>query len=105
MTEAELQKLHRIAMDNSELALMALRKGDIEKYRKLSADALLYEKKAALELYDKQIEPSRSVLFRSAGYIALDNADFIEAQKLYEYALEGNPPGEIEDELEELKIE
>jgi hypothetical protein len=105
MTDEEIEKLHRIAMDNSELALISLRYGDLDKYRRLSADALLYEKKAALEFYEKQIEPTRSVLFRSAGYIALDNADFIEAQKLYEYAMEGNPPGEMESELEGLKIE
>lgn len=105
MTDQELQKLHRIAMDNAELAIVALRQGDISRYRKFSAQAFTYEKQAALQFYERQIEPTRSVLFRSAGYIALDNADFIEAQKFYEYAKEGNPPAEIEDELEGLKVE
>lgn len=105
MTNEELEQLHRLAMDNSELALIALRQGDIGKFHQLSAEAFIYEKKAALGLYNQQLEPSRSVLFRSAAYIALDNANFIEAQKLYEYALEGDVPDEIEEELEELKVE
>jgi hypothetical protein len=105
MTNEELEKYHRIAMDNSELALIALREGDFEKFRQLSADAFHNEKKAALGLYNQEVEPSRSVLFRSAAYIALDNANFIEAQKLYEYALEGEAPEEIKTELEELKVE
>jgi hypothetical protein len=105
MTNEELEKFHRLAMDNSELALIALRQGDKDKFRALAADAFKYEKKAALGLYNQQIEPSRSVLFRSAGYIALDNADFVEAQKLYEYALDGDVPEEILEELEELRTE
>jgi hypothetical protein len=105
MTNEELEKFHRLAMDNSELALIAMHHGDMEKFHQLSADAFIYEKRAALGLYNQQIEPSRSVLFRSAAYIALDNADFAEAQKLYEYALEGNVPAEIADELRELKTD
>jgi hypothetical protein len=105
MKHEELQEFHRLAMDNAELSLMALRQGNFEKFRQLSSQAFIYEKKAALGLYDQQIEPSRSVLFRSAAYIALDNADFIEAQKLYEFALEGDVPNEIEEELKELKFE
>jgi hypothetical protein len=105
MTNEELQKLHRLAMDNSELALRALRNGDLGKFQELSERAFDYEKKAALGLYNQHIEPSRSVLFRSAAYIALDKADFIEARKLYEYALEGDVPSDLRDELEELKTE
>lgn len=105
MTNEELEEFHRMAMDNSELALIALHSGDMERFFQLSASAFIYEKKAALGFYDQQIEPSRSVLFRSAAYIALDNADFVEAQKLYEYALEGEVPTEIREELEELKVE
>lgn len=105
MDEKELEKLHNLAMDNSELALLSLQNGDIEKFHQLSASAFIYEKRAAMELIDKKIEPSRSVLFKSAAYIALDNADFVEAWKLYEYALDGNPPMEIGEELRELAIE
>ncbi len=105
MTNEDLEKLHRIAMDNSELALIALRNGDMENFHRLSADALLYEKKAALGLYNQSVEPSRSILFRSAAYIALDNSDFIEAKKLYEYALDGEVPEGLFKEFEELKVE
>ncbi|MEP0006120.1 MAG: Z1 domain-containing protein [Balneola sp.] len=105
MKNEELQKLHRLAMDNSELALRALRNNDLAKFKELSERAFDYEKKAALGLYNQHIEPSRSVLFRSAAYIALDGADFIEARKLYEYALEGDVPGDLREELEELKTE
>lgn len=105
MTNDDLQKYHRIAMDNSELALRALRNGDMDKFKELSERAFEYEKKAALGLYNQHIEPSRSILFRSAGYIALDNADFLEARKLHEYALEGDVPGELNEELDELRTE
>ena len=105
MNEKELEELHNLAMDNSELALLSLQNGDIDKFHELSASAFLYEKQAAMELIDKNIEPSRSVLFKSAAYIAIDNADFIEAQKLYDYALDGQPPIEIVEELRELSLE
>ncbi|MBI2273853.1 MAG: Z1 domain-containing protein [Bacteroidetes bacterium] len=105
MTDQQLEELHKLAMDNAELAIVALHNKDIKKFHELSAQAFLYEKQAALGLYEKQIEPSRSVLFRSAAYIALDNADYKEARILYEYAMEGDPPTEIREELNELKIE
>ncbi|MCW3075109.1 MAG: hypothetical protein JWP69_2178 [Flaviaesturariibacter sp.] len=105
MTNEQLEQFHQMAMDNSELALLALHGGDLNRFHQLSAAAFLYEKKAALGLFNQHIEPSRSILFRSAAYIALDNADFIEAQKLYDYALEGEVPSEIAQELEELKTE
>ncbi|PKD17658.1 hypothetical protein APR41_05470 [Salegentibacter salinarum] len=105
MKKEFIKKLHRLAMDNAEMAILSKRKGDLEKFDYYSKDALEYEKQAAIELFSEQVEPTRSVLFRSAGYLALDNADYVEAQKLYEYALEGNPPTEIISELRELKVE
>jgi hypothetical protein len=105
MNKEDIAKLHKLAMDNAEMAILAKRHGNTEKFKEYSKDALNYEKKAAIELFAEQIEPTRSVLFRSAGYLALDNANYIEAQKLYEYALEGNPPEEIKLELDDLKME
>src|SRR5258705_178840 len=64
MTNEETEQLHRIAMENSEIALIALQNGDYEKFHKLSAEAFLYEKKAALSLYDKQTDINISFVFQ-----------------------------------------
>lgn len=105
MKEDYIEKRHKLAMDYAEMAILARRNDNLEKFKEFSEKAMEYEKQAAIELFSEQIEPTRSVLFRSAGHLALDNADFVEAQKLYEYALEGNPPDEILIELKELKVE
>ena len=105
MKQEYIEKRHKLAMDYAEMAILARRKDDLVRFKEYSEKAMEYEKQAAIEFFSEQIEPTRSVLFRSAGYLALDNADYIEAQKLYEYALEGNPPDEIRSELTELKVE
>jgi len=105
MKEEYIEKRHKLAMDFAEMAIFAKRNEDLQKFEEYSKKAMEYEKQAAIELFSEQIEPTRSVLFRSAGHLALDNADYIEAQKLYEYALEGNPPTEIVAELRELKVD
>jgi len=59
---------------------------------------------AMLLLNDYEIEPTRSVLFRSAACLALDFDDYREAERMIAFGLSGNPPLEILEELRELLI-
>ena len=70
-----------------------------EKFRK----ALELEIQAAETLKDKlDIEPSRSVLYRSAASMAMSCEEYRQAEKLIATALAGNPPEEIAEELRDL---
>lgn len=55
----QIEKLHKLAMDKAELAILARRRGETGKFEELIKSAFAYEKKAAIELFDKQLEPSR----------------------------------------------
>lgn len=71
--------------------------------RDLSRQALLRERMAADCLRDTPyLEPSRSVLYRSAAYLALDCGDFEEARRLATAGLEGAPSDVVADELREI---
>lgn len=61
------------------------------------------ERKAA-EIWTKISgqEPTRAVLYRSAATLAVDCAEYGEAELLIEKGLSGNPPGDIAEELREL---
>lgn len=66
--------------------------------------AFLYEKEAALSVKDMLwMEPTRSVLFRSAASLAIDCEEYEQAMEMIKIGLEGKPPSEIKEELEELK--
>lgn len=49
------------------------------------------------------LEPTRSVLHRSAASLAMQCGEPAEAASLIEVGLAGNPPAEIADELRELR--
>jgi hypothetical protein len=97
----EASRLHNQAMDYAESAAVAKRKGKIEDFRKLSRQALDLETKAA-GLVEFEVEPSRSVLYRSAATLALDTREYELARKLAEKGISGNPPREIREELEDI---
>lgn len=74
----------------------------------LYKQAFIFERKAALYYRDKiDIEPTRSILFKSAAYLAIDAELYEESRKMIYYALIGNPPEETKKELLSLlkKIE
>lgn len=64
--------------------------------------ALYLEKKEAKKFKNSNKQPTRSVLYRSAGSIALQCGKKKQAKKLLREGLKRNPPPEIADEIKEL---
>jgi hypothetical protein len=72
MKEEKITKLHDEAMDFAEDAIVAKRRGNLEKYQELIRKAFEAEKQAANLLASEfDYEPSRSILYRSAAGLAL----------------------------------
>ena len=100
---SELNQEHRLAMDFAEEAFLARLRGDHQSSVQLAGQALQHEKAAArLVADDLDLEPTRSVLHRSAASLALQAREYREAERLIATGLAGNPPPEIADELREL---
>src|SRR2546428_7598983 len=94
---------HRQAMDLADQALAARRLGDHSSAAALFRQAFEHERQAAeLTGADGAVEPTRSVLFRSAATLALDCGELREAERLVAAALSGDPPAEIADELRDV---
>ena len=91
-----INKLHDDAMVLCDQAMEARRHGLATKAIRIFRVALGWEKIAAMSA---SIEPTRSVLFRSAAEIALDCQDPAEASRLARMGFDGNPPPEIVEEL------
>lgn len=97
------QQLHTTAMQIAQEAHFAKQKGDLEEYLKLIKLAFQQEKEAAWALfYNFEAEPTRSVLFRSAAWLAFNCGELREAEKMVAAGLVGNPPLEIITELRTL---
>lgn len=98
-----VKSLHNRAIEIAELAFKLKREGKIDMSIKKFYKAFELEKEAAgLIQIDKKNEPSRSILYRSAGSLALNANLFIEAEKMVAHGLLGFPPKEIADELRDL---
>ncbi|MBK5276936.1 MAG: hypothetical protein JJE30_18070 [Desulfuromonadales bacterium] len=98
-----IETLHNEAMDLAELAHIAKSKDDRDTFLELSKKAFELEKKAALAVaQDFTLEPTRSILCRSAASLAMDCTEYREAEKLISLALWGNPPINIAEELRDL---
>jgi len=101
----QVNELHEKAMKIAQAAFVARIQGDLENVKQLSSQAFEYESQAAmLLLNDYEIEPTRSVLFRSAASLALNFEDYRQAERMIAFGLSGNPPPEILEELRELLI-
>ena len=96
-----LDKFHDEAMDAAFLAEMEKRQGNQERAQELFAQALDLELKAIKEM-GEPVEPTYSVLHRSAGWLALDCNNPRLAEQLASKALSGNPQSKIADELRDL---
>lgn len=97
----EVSKLHKVAMSLAGQAVGVQRIGGDA--RDLFRDAFENERAAAMLLVNSlEIEPTRSILFRSAASLAMDCGEFREAERLIGMALAGNPPEEICEELRDL---
>ena len=99
-----LYDFHDEAMDQAFFALRARRRGDEAEAVPLFKDALKNELKALDELYKfgEVVEPTYSVLHRSAATLALDCGDTRLAEKLASKSLAEDPPAPIDDELRDV---
>ena len=99
----DIKLIHRRAMEQSDLALLARMRGDGTATAAHIQSAYEFEAQAAHALLDQHgAEPTRSVLFRSAATLARDCGRFSEAEKLIRDALAGEPPDAIARELHDL---
>ena len=99
----QVSRLHKEAMRFADESTVARLLGDREEHLRFTR--LAFEKEAAaaqLMVNEEDVEPTRSVLHRSAATLAFRCELYEKAKKLIHRALGGNPPGDIEIELNDL---
>jgi len=95
-----INQLHQQAMELANKAMLANKQKEMTKSKAYFKEAFEMEKQAAMMImFDFSKEPSRSVLFRSAAFLALKAELYREAEKMAAFGLCGNPPAEIATEL------
>ena len=95
--------LHEKAMEFWDESFFSRREGNLSLADEKLREALKLEIQAAERLKDKlDLEPSRSILYRSAASMAMSCEEYRQAEKLVATALAGNPPEEIAEELRDL---
>jgi hypothetical protein len=98
--------LHYEAMKLVDRALIARQNGNLDQATQLIRTAFDREKAAASLTADQlDLEPTRSVLHRSAATLALECNELREAERYTRRALAGFPPIAIAEELRNLLIE
>jgi hypothetical protein len=101
----ELDRLHQEAMELVDRAMLCRRQGQLDTAIELIKAAFIQEQAASdLIAPNLELEPSRSVLHRSAANLAVECHEFRLAEKLITRALSGNPPADIAEELRDLLI-
>ncbi len=100
---------HDEAMAIAEKAVVAEMQGRYAKADKFFLQAYELEAKAAKAMIDKtDVEPTRSILLRSAASLALQCRNYRDAEILVGHALTGNPPAfaveELHDVLERVRF-
>lgn len=99
-TAFNTKEVHFKAMALAQEAHLAAINGKKKETLSLYEQAFDLEKQAALSLLDKEeIEPTRSVLFRSAAALAKKCHKYRDAEKMIALGLAGNPPDDIATEL------
>ena len=87
-------------------AVLAKRQGDRASMMECTKAAFLKERSAAdLAAGQFELEPTRSVLHRSAAVLAVECGELREAERLIGRALSGNPPNDIANELRDLLMD
>ena len=99
---SEINRLHDEAMDFAAFAFRERARGNAEKAHEFFEQALDYEVAAIDALGEEYIEPTYSVLHRSAATLALDCKRYRKAEQLAAKALAQEPPGEIAAELRDV---
>ena len=92
---------HHKAMDLAASGVHERMRGNHKGATKFFAEALDFELKALSEL-KAPIQPTHSVLHRSATTLALDCGELRHAEKLAAKALAEEPPEEIAEELRDV---
>ena len=101
-----IRELHEQAMALMDAALLHRQREEHDEALSLFRQAFETEKQAAADAVRQQvIEPTRSVLLRSAACLALDCSRWREAEKLVALGLSGEPPEPIAEELRDLMKE
>ena len=95
----DLDRLHQEAMDMVDQSIPARRHGDLANTKILISQAFIQEQAAALTETQMDLESTRSVIHRSAAFLAIECSQFRAVEKLIGCALAGNLPAEIADEL------
>ena len=99
----DVNTLHQKAMEVADQAAASQLAGAMDDYKRLTVEALKLETEAAKTFAaESDLEPTRSVLFRSAAALAVECQELRIAEQLISAALAGNPPSEIADELRDL---
>lgn len=97
------EALHDRAMDLLDEVHLARRQGHVDRASELIAEAFRVESEAAELLFnERNLEPSRSIILKSAAVIAVQAAQFRQAEKFAAAALSGDCPAEIAEELRSL---
>lgn len=97
----ESRSAHDRAMDLAFLADRARSEGAEEEATRLYEEALALEQQAIRDL-EKPVEPTHSVLHRSAAWLALDCGHKRLAEKLAAAGLAQEPPDDIAEELRDV---
>jgi hypothetical protein len=99
----DTRELHDSAMELFERGLLAARARDLTRSRRFFNEALASEAAAAdYVAKDLGLEPTRSILHRSAASIALKIGNTQQATRYVKAGLAGNVPEDIRSELEVL---
>lgn len=103
MSVSRAEQLHLKAMALSDMAFSSKIAGQSGEFRRLLSQAFDHERSAAdsvAEMFD--LEPTRSVLHRSAATLAIELGEAGAAEKLIHRALSGNAPDSVAEELRNL---
>ena len=98
---SDYEVLHNEAMNLAEEAIKEKNNNNEKRAFELNCQAFEKEKEVALAA-DKESEPLRSILLRSAATLGYRCEKYEEAEKLIYLALSGNPPQDLKIELEDL---
>ena len=96
-----LDELHDKAMEKTFFADLERRRGNTKAAIKMFEQALDLELKAIAQMTEP-VEPTHSIMHRSAGWLALDCNRPRKAEQLASNALACEPPPEIAEELRDL---
>ena len=97
------EEIHNKAMFLSQEAFLCIVHGREDEAIPLYEQAFELEREAALNLLNREdLEPIRSILFRSAAALAKDCHRYKDAEKMIAYGLAANPPEDVVEELREI---